>query len=256
MSDITNEFRSIQALQVMQIAVTARGFAQVTNSLAEQHATLSGMTDMQARKAAHKNWLAQMQQLAYVMDESLKHMAGINPGQWDEESWNYFFVVPDAFEESKFSAEIFPDLEYKRLAKEVVKSYADLEARVLAEAPRERAAAETRYRDKCRLEAEAAAALEQRRQVEELERQKREALERSIASAGKTALIVTLVGFFCFQLAIPVGVFLAVRARRRAKRQAPNMVASTNAAFYLGMGICVLAGICIAAVVAIKIFKY
>jgi hypothetical protein len=33
------------------------------------------------------------------------------------------------------------------------------------------------------------------------------------------------------------------------------MVASTNAAFYLGMGICVLAGIAIAAVLAIKIFK-
>lgn len=250
-----SELGNIQALQLVQIAQTARGFAQVTNSLAEQHATLSGMADMQAREAAHKNWLAQMQQLAFVMDESLKHMAGIKPWQWDEESWNYFFVVPDAVEECQFSPEIFPDLEYKRLAMEILKRYADLEARVLAEAPRERAAAETSYREKCRLEAEAAATLEQRRQAEELERQRREALERSIASDGKTALIVTLVGLFCFQLAIPVGIFLAVRARRRAKREAPSMVAATNAAFYLGTGLCALFGVVVLVMLVEQIFR-
>lgn len=250
-----SELGNIQALQLAQIAQTAQGFAQVSNSLAEQHATLLGMADLQAREAAQKNWLAQMQQLAFVMDETLKHMTGIPPAQWSEELWNYFFVVPDACAECQFSPEIFPDLEYKRLAMEINNRYADLETRVRTEAPQERAKAEARYREQCRIEAEQAAALEQRRQAEAQEQQRREAVERSIASAGQTALIVTLLGLFlCFPIGFPLGIFLAVRARRRAKREAPNMIAATNAAFYLGMGVCALFAIGALIALAAKLF--
>ena len=130
------EGTNIQILQLAQIAQTARGFAQVTDGLAQQHATLSAMADVQAREVARKDWLAQMQQLAFVADESLRHMAGIPPGQWDEGLWEYFMVVPAAFKEANFSPEIFPDLEYKRLAFDIIKRYTDLEARVNAEAPK------------------------------------------------------------------------------------------------------------------------
>ena len=108
---------------------------------------------------------------------------------------------------------------------------------------RERDAAEARFNEKTKAEAEAAAALERQRQADEAERQKRESLERSIASDAKTALIVALLGTFCVQIIFPLGFYLAIRARRRAKKEAPHMVPTTNTAYYLSWGIIALAGL-------------
>lgn len=234
---------NIQILQLVQIAQTAKGFAQVTDGLAQQHATLSTMADVQAREVARKDWLAQMQQLAFAVDESMRHMAGIPPRQWDEGLWDYFMVVPAAFKEANFSPEIFPDLEYKRLAFDLIKRYSDLELKVKAEAPGELAVAETRFNEQVQAEAAAAAAREKQRQAEEAARLKREALDRSIASDAKTALTVTLIALFCFQVILPLGCFLAIRARRRAKREAPHMVPATNTAYYISVGFMSIVGL-------------